>query len=215
MSAVDPIRRDAGDRREGTGLDPIERAHQHREDHAPQPELGTTAVNDTHDIEPAILLRTPTARHNAGGVMEQHDTPREILRNPANQFVEDFLGGERGLKRLGLLPIGTAELVKGPVVDVTASDGEARQVMEDFDVDWFGILDGAILLGWGDGSSLDGGGVSVVRPRKFAVELTSDSSLREALDSVVTNHARVAVVVDDGVYRGMIDLDAIAEEITE
>jgi hypothetical protein len=32
---------------------------------------------------------------------------------------------------------------------------------------------------------------------------------------VVTGHARVAVLVDDGMYRGMLDLEAIAEEITE
>ena len=41
------------------------------------------------------------------------------------------------------------------------------------------------------------------------------SSLRQAVDAVVTSHARVAVVVDDGRYVGMVDLEAIAEEITE
>jgi len=39
--------------------------------------------------------------------------------------------------------------------------------------------------------------------------------LRSALEAVITGHARVAVVVDDGVYRGMLDLEAISEEITE
>jgi hypothetical protein len=47
------------------------------------------------------------------------------------------------------------------------------------------------------------------------VTLDSEASLRSALDAVVTSHARVAVVADDGVYRGMLDLEAIAEGVTE
>jgi CBS domain-containing protein len=62
---------------------------------------------------------------------------------------------------------------------------------------------------------LDGRSLGDHEPRPFLVTLSSDSSLRTALDAVVTGHARVAVVVDDGVYRGMLDLDSIAEEITE
>ncbi len=42
---------------------------------------------------------------NVGGVLEQYDTPKEILRNPANDFVKEFLGSERGLKRLALIKV--------------------------------------------------------------------------------------------------------------
>jgi Mg2+/Co2+ transporter CorB len=78
-----------------------------------------------------------------------------------------------------------------------------------------GLVDGDRLLGWVDGSMLDGGDLRLLEPRPFLVSLDSQSSLREALDAVVTSHARVAVVVDGGVYKGMLDLEAIAEEITE
>lgn len=196
-------------------VDPIVRGHLQREFLELQRELAKTVVFVTHDIDEAILLGTRVAVLNVGGVLEQYDTPEAILRDPANPFVEDFLGGERGLKRLGLLPVGSAEMSHGPMVDVSAMDGEAESAMNDHGLDWFGILDGDRLLGWAGGSELNGGGVARIEPRPFAVVLSSDSTLRQALDSVVTGHGRTAVVVDDGIYRGMLDLDAIAEEITE
>lgn len=87
--------------------------------------------------------------------------------------------------------------------------------MEDHEVDWLGLLDRGRLLGWVDGSLVDRIPLSELEPRSFLVTLDSDSTLRSALDAVVTGHARVAVVVEDGMYRGMLDLEAIAEEITE
>lgn len=196
-------------------VDPIVRGHLQGEFLELQRELGKTVVFVTHDIDEAILLGSRIAILNIGGVLEQYDTPEAILRNPANRFVEDFLGGERGLKRLALLPVSSAGLARGPMVDVSSAESDARSAMEKYEVDWFGILDGERLLGWSDATALDGGGVRDLEPRPFAVVLSSASSLREALDSVVTGHARVAVVVDDGMYRGMLDLDAIAKEITE
>lgn len=197
-------------------VDPIVRGHLQQEFLELQRKLGKTVVFVTHDIDEAIRLGTRIAILNIGGVLEQYDTPTEILSNPANQFVEDFLGGERGLKRLGLLPISSADIVRGPVADRTSTAEDARAVMAEHEVDWIGVLDGDRLLGWVEASALDGADLSEVEPRPFAVSLTADASLREALDSVVTGHARTAVVVDrEGKYRGMLDLEAISEEITE
>lgn len=196
-------------------VDPIVRGNLQREFLELQRELGKTVVFVTHDIDEAILLGTRIAILNVGGILEQYDTPEAILREPANRFVEDFLGGERGLKRLALLPINSADLVAGPVVDRNASHDDAIKTMEAHGVSWFGILDGDRLLGWADRSELNGATPSEVEPRPFAVSLSSNSTLREALDSVVSGHARTAVVVDDGVYQGMLDLDAIAREVTE
>lgn len=196
-------------------VDPIVRGHLQREFLELQRELGKTVVFVTHDIDEAIFLGTRIAILNMGGVLEQYDSPETILREPANQFVEDFLGSERGLKRLGLLPISSAKMTRGPVVDRSGSREEAHRVMEEHGVDWVGVLDGAKLLGWADRSALDEDDLADIKPLPFAVSLSSQSTLREALDSVVTGHARTAVVVDDGHYQGMLDLDAIAKEITE
>ena len=88
-------------------------------------------------------------------------------------------------------------------------------MMKSHRVDWVGILDGEKLLGWVGEDELAGRSLSQVEPKPFAVSLRPASSLREALNSVVVSHARVAVVVEDGRYLGMVDLEGIAEEITE
>jgi osmoprotectant transport system ATP-binding protein len=196
-------------------VDPIVRGHLQVEFLELQSRLEKTVVFVTHDIDEAILLGSRIAILNVGGVLEQHDTPERILASPANEFVESFIGGERGLKRLALHPIGEADVSRGPVVEITASPEEALRVMNDHGVSWVGLLSGDRLLGWVDGSEIDQRPLAQLTPREFLVSLRSDSSLRAALDAVVTSHARVAVVVDEGIYKGMLDLEAIAEEITE
>jgi osmoprotectant transport system ATP-binding protein len=196
-------------------VDPIVRKRLQQEFHDLQERLGKTVVFVTHDVDEAIFLGSRMAILNVGGILEQYDDPATILAEPANEFVESFLGGERGLKRLGLLPVTEADLEWGPFLDISKSPGEGRRLMEEHDVDWLGLLDGERLLGWVDASHVVSRPLADLEPRSFLVTLTSDSSLRTALDAVVTGHARVAVVVDDGVYRGMLDLEAIAGEVTE
>ena len=98
-----------------------------------------TIVVVTHDIDEAIKLGDQIAILDVGGVLEQVGPPEELLRAPANDFVAGFLGQERGLKRLGLLTVGDAELVEGPVVSVEAAADEARRVMAEHGVDWVGV----------------------------------------------------------------------------
>ena len=195
-------------------VDPIVRGRLQDEFLALHERLGKTVVFVTHDIDEALHLGTRVAILNVGGILEQYDTPENILSTPANEFVEDFLGGERGLKRLALRPIDSIKTKRGPVVDITASTEEARAVMDQHQVDWVGLLDGERMLGWVGESELSEP-LSESATRPFAVALDTDSSLRDALDSVVTSHARVAVLLDGDRYVGMLDLEAIAEEITE
>jgi osmoprotectant transport system ATP-binding protein len=196
-------------------VDPIVRKHLQVEFRQLRQRLGKTVVFVTHDIDEAILLGDRMAILQVGGVLAQYDVPERVLAEPAGEFVEEFLGGERGLKRLALLPVGEAGLMKGPFVDITAGAEQARRIMEEHEVDWVGLLDGERLLGWVDRAAIDSAPLDEVEPRPFLVTLSSDSTLREALDAVVTSHARVAVVADDGVFKGMLDLESIAEGITE
>jgi osmoprotectant transport system ATP-binding protein len=177
--------------------------------------LGKTIVFVTHDIDEALYLGTRVAILRLGGLLEQYDTPAGILTEPASEFVADFLGGERGLKRLALLPLSEVKLSPGPVVDVGAGLDEARDVMRRHGVDWVGLLDGERMTGWVWESDMDGRPLAELEPREFLVSLGPDSSLRQALDAVVTNRARVGVIADEDRYLGMIDLEAIAETITE
>jgi osmoprotectant transport system ATP-binding protein len=75
-----------------------------------QRSLRKTIVFVTHDIDEAIKMADRIAILNIGARLEQYDTPAEILRAPASPFVEEFVGEERGLKRLGLIPVSTIDL---------------------------------------------------------------------------------------------------------
>jgi osmoprotectant transport system ATP-binding protein len=60
----------------------------------------------THDIDEALKMGTVICILYKGGKLAQFDTPENLLANPANDFVSDFVGADRGLKRLNLVRVG-------------------------------------------------------------------------------------------------------------
>ncbi|MBA2337675.1 MAG: ABC transporter ATP-binding protein [Acidimicrobiia bacterium] len=181
-----------------------------------QQRLRKTIVFVTHDIAEAIRLGDRIAILNVGGILEQYDTPADTLRQPANDFVVDFLGSERGLKRLSLLVIGTVPLEHGPVLAETATVDEARRVMADHGVDWIGVGGDGRLDGWVPAADLDGRhDLSGLSLRRFQSWLTVDASLIDALDVVVTSRTSVAAVFDGDRYLGMLTAEAIARAIVQ
>jgi len=90
-------------------VDPIVREHLQSELLRIQRELGTTILFVTHDIDEAIRLGDRVAVMR-GGRLIQYAPPGELLAHPADDFVAQFVGSDRGLKRLGLLTVGGAEL---------------------------------------------------------------------------------------------------------
>ncbi len=194
-------------------VDPIVRGRLQSELMALQAKVEKTIVFVTHDIDEAIRLGDRLVILNVGGVLEQEGRPADILRDPANPFVEEFLGGERGLKRLALLPIGDLGLDTGPMVEAGAPASEAHRAMEQYTLDWFGVVQGGRLLGWMWADELDGSAVPTSGLRPFRVLLNPRSTLREALDQVVTSHTQTAVVTDGDQYLGALDLSQIASQI--
>ena len=192
-------------------VDPIVRGRLQNELIDLQQRVRKTIVFVTHDIDEAIKLGDRVAILNVGGIVEQYAPPAKILREPANRFVEDFLGSDRGIKRLSLIEIRTVPLEEGPMVARSASADAARACMERYAVDWFGILEEGRLLGWAWASDL--GTPSSVDPRPFEVRLDIGASLREALDTIITSRTGVAPVFEDGEYVGTITAEAISREL--
>ena len=190
-------------------VDPIVRKRLQSEFHELQARLTKTVVFVTHDVDEAILLGDRMVVLNVGGIVEQYDTPEKVLAEPASDFVERFLGGERGLKRLALLPI-SKRTEPGPFVDVSMTADQARRVMEEHGVDWLGFSmaaaswDGSTAPSW---IELTAGSGAEAVPRDAEERLVSATRPRRCGDQPCA----VAVVVDDGIYRGMLDLEAIAE----
>jgi CBS domain containing-hemolysin-like protein len=87
--------------------------------------------------------------------------------------------------------------------------------MARFGFDWVSVVEEGELLGWVDASSLDGAAtVKEATPRRFSAAVTGRDSLRQALDSIVTSHTNVAVVLDEGQrYVGILTLEQVSKEI--
>jgi osmoprotectant transport system ATP-binding protein len=91
-------------------LDPITRHRLQQEMRRLHREVEKTVIFVTHDIDEAILIGDRIAILREGGVLAQYDTPDEILRKPADDFVAEFIGGDRALRRLALRRVGDVEL---------------------------------------------------------------------------------------------------------
>jgi osmoprotectant transport system ATP-binding protein len=153
-------------------VDPIVRSQLQREFLKLQRDLHKTIVFVTHDVDEAILLGDRIAVLTEGAHIEQLAAPGELLARPANEFVADFLGHDRGLKLLSLVPAGDV-----PVDPVHNVDG------------WRLVTDADERpVGWANGHA--GGPVPVigVGPR---------DSARSLLDAAVSAPTGCAVRVDD------------------
>ncbi len=196
-------------------VDPIVRERLQEEFLDIQRRIKKTIVFVTHDIDEAIKLADRIAILNVGGVLEQYAPPEEILREPTNEFVERFVGEERGLKRLALIKVSEIEVEQGPVVSPSDSDERAREVMRETGFAWVSVIEDGELLGWIDEEALRGAErVADVTARKFSAYVHADDSLRQALDSIVSSRTNVALVVSEGQrYLGILTLERLSKEI--
>jgi osmoprotectant transport system ATP-binding protein len=101
-------------------IDPITRDRLQNEFLRLQNRLKKTIVFVTHDIDEALKMGTLICILEVGGVLQQIDTPANILSNPANAMVADFVGTDRGLKQLNLVRVG--EMMHSDIPVAKASD---------------------------------------------------------------------------------------------
>jgi osmoprotectant transport system ATP-binding protein len=108
-------------------IDPINRARLQDEFLRLQQRVRKTVVFVTHDIDEAIKMGDRIAILREGGELAQYDTPAEILRSPADEFVAQFVGADRGIKRLSLIALADLAL---PAPDSAAQGAPATRVPE-------------------------------------------------------------------------------------
>jgi osmoprotectant transport system ATP-binding protein len=91
-------------------LDPITRTRLQDELRRLHREVSKTIIFVTHDIDEAITMGDRIAILRAGGVLAQYDSPDAILAHPADDFVAQFIGEDRALRRLALRRLSEIEL---------------------------------------------------------------------------------------------------------
>ena len=95
-------------------IDPITRERLQNDFLRLHREIRKTVVFVTHDIDEAIKMGDRICILRQGGVLAQYDTPEAILATPADDFVAQFVGEDRGLKRLALRRLDEVELEPVP-----------------------------------------------------------------------------------------------------
>ncbi|MEH0824952.1 MULTISPECIES: ABC transporter ATP-binding protein [unclassified Micromonospora] len=101
-----------------SAVDPIVRTRLQEEFLRLQAEVRKTIVLVTHDLDEAVRLGDRIAVLSQGGRLEQYDPPAALLGAPASPFVREFVGADRGIRRLAVTPLTRDALA--PLAGVTA-----------------------------------------------------------------------------------------------
>ena len=169
-----------------------------------QEKLKKTIVFVTHDIDEATILGDQIAVLSKGAHVEQYDTPSQVLGRPATAFVAEFVGVDRGVKRLAVLPIEVDSLFHPPEVPLQVSMLDARADAAGADSRWAVVVDEqSHLHGWIDlEPSLSGSVEDNLVP--FDVQVPLGTSLRAAFGEMLQHDVRWIPVIEQDRYLGVI-----------
>jgi osmoprotectant transport system ATP-binding protein len=186
-----------------SAVDPIVRASLQDELIRLQAELRKTVVLVTHDIEEAIKVGDLVAVFRPGGHLAQVDTPEQLLGNPADEYVEGFVGFDRGIRRLSFFRAVGLDLHVTAVLPQETTAADAAQVARRASEEWVLAFDSERKpRGWIALADLESASASV---RLADLPLVGyghtfrpdTDSLRAALDATVLSRTGRAVGVDD------------------
>ena len=167
-----------------------------------QERLGKTIVFVTHDMDEALKLANKIAIMSEGKVI-QFDTPDNILRHPANEFVEGLIGEDRLLQaKPDFTTVDEVMLNSAITITPEKSLQEAIKLMREKRVDTLLVVDNShVLKGFIDVETLDqqrGKASSVgdiLNKDVFFVQKTA--LLRDALQRILKRGLKYVPVVDE------------------
>jgi osmoprotectant transport system ATP-binding protein len=187
-----------------SAVDPVTRQRLQQELLQLQEKLKKTIVFVTHDIDEATLLGDRIAVLSKGAHVEQYDTPSQVLGRPATAFVADFVGADRGVRRLAVMPIGGDSLFQPPQVSPEISMLDARAAAAGADSRWAVVVDErSRLKGWID---LEPGLTGSVEDNlvAFEVQVPVGTSLRAAFGEMLQHDVHWIPVVEGDRYLGVL-----------
>jgi osmoprotectant transport system ATP-binding protein len=151
-----------------------------------------------------------------GGKLSQYATPAELLMDPANDFVEDFVGADRALKRLALLRVADINLWEAPLAHVGQATAEVRAKLEGAEVPHALVVDSERRpLGWLSEQDLRRDTVPAKPDTTPDPILEREDVMRDALSDLLQAETRYAPVVDgEGRIAGVLSVEIISEFLT-
>ncbi|MEO5986524.1 MAG: ABC transporter ATP-binding protein [Candidatus Limnocylindria bacterium] len=200
-------------------VDPIRRDRLQNEFLRLQEQVRKTIIFVTHDVDEAIKMADRIAILQKGGILAQFDTPAAILAAPASEFVERFVGADRGLKRLSLGRVRDLDLIEAITVQAGEDRAAIRDRLERVDELDYALLvdDGDRPLGWIDHQDLRGSGpIDPGAATPGAPTVERETTLRDALSALLGSSVQLGVVVDErDRVLGLVSVDAIGERLRE
>jgi osmoprotectant transport system ATP-binding protein len=203
-------------------IDPINRSRLQNEFLRLQAEIHKTILFVTHDVDEAIKMGDRIAVMRKGGELAQFATPTELLMEPADEFVEDFVGADRALKRLALIRIRDVNLWKAPVTTAGSPSAPVLAELEAAEVPHAILIDtDGRPLGWLSKRDLAGELVPIHADSAPIPILEGESTLRDGLATLLASGSKYAPVIGrrgrlDGVLSVEIISDFLSsEEATE
>jgi osmoprotectant transport system ATP-binding protein len=194
-------------------IDPINRERLQNEFLRLQAEIRKTVLFVTHDIDEAIKMGDRIAVMREGGRVAQYATPAELLMSPADEFVEDFVGADRALKRLALMRVSDIDLWEAPLAFVGQGTAEVRGKLEAAEVPYPLLVDGERRpLGWLSERDLAAETVPGTPDSPLGPTLELDDVMRDALADILQGGAQYAAVTDrTGRIAGVLSVEIISE----
>ncbi|MFC4854846.1 ABC transporter ATP-binding protein [Actinophytocola glycyrrhizae] len=196
-------------------VDPITRGNLQDELLRLQAELHKTIVFVTHDFDEAVKLGDRIAVLGDRSRILQYDTPEAILANPADDTVAGFVGAGASLKQLTLLRVRDIELGTAVTATVDEAPSAVRQRLADDGRRFALVLDERRRpQRWVHDRQL--GGTSLAGAGKPVGDVVStQSTLQDALEAILTEGGDAVVTGPRGEYAGTVQLDTVVAKIRE
>lgn len=198
-------------------IDPINREIIQDEFLKMQAKIKKTIMFVSHDIDEAVKMADRIAIFRDGRLI-QYDTPDEILAHPANDFISDFVGGDRTLKRLQLITVGDAMMKDPPCVRAEDNVEKAVGLMEENGhhsivmVGPRGRARGYVELGEVRGKK----GKVAENQESLPTTIQPHENLRTAVSTMFRHNTTWLACTDaDGMFKGYVTLRGITRLLGE
>ncbi|MEA2427441.1 MAG: osmoprotectant transport system ATP-binding protein [Thermoleophilaceae bacterium] len=196
-------------------LDPITRGRLQDEFLRLHSRVRKTVVFVTHDIDEAIKMGDKVCVLREGGRLAQYDPPDVLLAKPVDDFVAEFVGADRGLKRLSLRRLGDLPTLEAPSAKVGDDAAAARAKVTRLGFETLIVVDDDNRpIGWMLIDGMTGSRVEQDQVKPLEAVGTPDMPLRDALSIMLSQTGSHLVVVDeDGRLAGYVSADLISSAL--
>jgi osmoprotectant transport system ATP-binding protein len=185
-------------------VDPVVREQLQDEFLRMQAAVRKTVLLVTHDIEEAVRLGDRIAVYGQGRI-EQFDTPGSVLGAPATPYVAEFVGADRGLKRLSVTDVEPDDLEQPPLARLDEPAGTAAERLGAEGARWAVVLDDAgELHGWVGVDDLGAGGAVGDRAHRMNAWVPVGAPLKQAFGVMLQHDAGWVAVLDGARFLGVL-----------